>query len=298
MQNIHSVLVVGATGFLGGEVCAQLLAANKKVKAIVRSASDPSKVQALKAMGIETTVADIKNPGTLQEALDGVDAVISTASSTLSRTEGDSIETVDLQGQLNLVHAAAARGIQQFIYISFLPSPESFPLQDAKRAVEQQLLQSGINYTILRPTFFTEVWLGPHLGFDAFNGKVTVYGNGNNKISFISLRDVAAFAVASLDNPEAVNRIIELGGPEALSPAEVIAIFEQQAGRKFEVQYVPEEAIRAQHEAAPDSLQRSFSALMLTYAAGAEVPMKDTLQRIPVKLTSVKDYSRHMVAKG
>jgi uncharacterized protein YbjT (DUF2867 family) len=70
-----------------------------------------------------------------------------------------------------------------------------FPLQTAKRDVEQHLKESGLDYTILRPTFFMDVWLSEALGFDA-NAQAQIYGSGRNKISSISYHDVARFAVA------------------------------------------------------------------------------------------------------
>ena len=89
-----------------------------------------------------------------------------------------------------------------------------------------------MTYTILQPTFFMEVWLSPALGFDAAQGTAQVYGSGQHKISWISFQDVAEFAIASLDNPAARNAVIELGGPEALSPLEVVKVFEKQSGRR------------------------------------------------------------------
>lgn len=198
---------------------------------------------------------------------------------------------MDRQGQLNVVSAAEAAGVRQFIFISFLQSPEAFPLQDAKHAVEERLQQSNMAYTILRPTFFMEIWLSSHLDFDPANAAATIYGQGVNKISWISLRDVAAFAVAALDNESARNSIINLGGREALSPLEVVHLFEQQTGKKFQLQYVSEDALRAQKERATDGLQQSFAALMLTYAQGAEVPMEETLNAFSLSPLTVMAYS-------
>src|SRR2546422_3907636 len=152
----------------------------------------------------------------------------------MSRQEGDSIESVDRQGQLNLIDAAAAAGVQQLILISFSSFAPDFPLQSAKRAVEKRLRESGLIYTILQPTFFTEVWLSPALGFDAANAKAQVYGAGQNQISWISFQDVARFAVAALKSPRAKNAIIELGGPEPLSPLEVVHLAEQVTRKRFE----------------------------------------------------------------
>jgi uncharacterized protein YbjT (DUF2867 family) len=110
-----------------------------------------------------------------------------------------------------------------------------FALQRAKRAAERALAESGIAYTVLRPTMFTEVWLGPHLAFDAANASAQIFGSGQNTISWISYIDVARFAAASVDNAAANNCVMLLGGPEALSPLQVVQIFEEIGGGKFKV---------------------------------------------------------------
>lgn len=287
-----AVLVVGATGFLGGEICRQLIAKNYTVKGLVRSTSDVNKVTQLKESGVETIEGDLKNKDSLNKALRDVSVVISTVSSTLSRQEGDSIQTVDDEGQINLIDAAVQAGVSQFVYVSFSPMPDQFPLQTAKRKVEKHLIESGLNYTILQPTYFMEVWLSPSLGFDYPNFKATIYGEGKNKVSWIAIKDVASFAVASLNNAAASNRTIELGGPVALSPLEVVNIFEEAKGKKFELQFVPEEALIAQRNAAQDPLSESFAALMLGLAKGSEIDMKNTLDVFPILLMSVADYAK------
>jgi uncharacterized protein YbjT (DUF2867 family) len=290
-NNSSTVLVAGATGFLGGEICRQLLEKNIKVKGLVRTTSDANKVAQLKASGVETIEGDLKDKASLENALHGVSAIISTVSSTLSRQEGDSIQTVDDEGQINLVDAAVNAGVSQFIFISFCELGEC-PLQTAKRKVETHIRESVLNFTILRPTYFMEVWLSPALGFDYPNAKATIYGEGNNKISWIAIKDVASFAVAALDNPAANNKIIELGGPAALSPLEAVNIFETAKGTKFELQFVPKEALEAQRNAAPDPLSKSFATLMLGIANGSEIDMKNTIDVFPMRLTSVCDYAK------
>lgn len=296
MDSQDTVMVVGATGFLGMEICSQLINANKKVKGLVRATSDEKKVDALKSLGIETVTGDVKDPNSLSEAFKNVTAIISTVSSTLSRQEGDSLESVDEQGQLNVIKAAKDNGVKHVVYISFNPMPGEFPLQTYKRKVENALKESGITYTILQPTLFMEVWLGPHLGFDYINAKANIYGTGVNKNSWISLRDVATFAVASLDNEAAKNAVIELGGPDALSPLEVVKIFEEEGGKTWDVQNVPEEALQAQKDTAQDSMSISFASLMLGYAGGYTIKMEETLQNIPHKLISVRDYAKQVLA--
>jgi uncharacterized protein YbjT (DUF2867 family) len=287
-----SVLVVGATGLLGMEICRQLVQSGENVIALVRPSSDHKKITALKHLGVEIREGDLKNTKSIRKAVEGVGAVISTASSTFSRQEGDSIETVDGDGQLNLVNAAENSGVEQFIFISFFPMPLEFPLQTAKRNVENLLKESTMNYTILQPGFFMEVWLSTAVGFDFPQSKATIYGSGKNKLNWISLKDVAAFAVASLHNEAFRNSVFQLGGPEALSPLEVVRVFERQTGNNFTIDFVPLEALKAQKAAAADSFSESFAALMLSYAEGDNIDSVKSRKVYPFRMTSVADYAK------
>jgi uncharacterized protein YbjT (DUF2867 family) len=292
-------LVVGATGILGGEICRQLAAAGKPVRALVRATSDQTKVDGLKALGIETVVGDVRDRASLDAACWRITAVISTISSmphSYQAAEND-IQSVDTKGVMNLIAAAQAAGVEHMIYTSFSGNLDlDFPLRNAKRTVEQHLKQSGLRYTILRPSCFMEAWLSPAVGFDAANARATIYGTGEQALSWISFRDVARFAVASLDNPAAQNATLELGGPQALSPLEVVRIFQQASGKTFEVQHVPEQALAVQQASATDAMAQSFSGLMRCYAQGDPIDMDEVLAAFPLELTTVKDYATSVVA--
>jgi len=286
------ILIAGATGVLGSEICRLFAKQGTAIRALVRETSDPEKIARLKEMGAETAVGDLKDRGSLDKACQDIKTVVSTVSGIHGRLDGDTIARVDREGQQNLIDAAKAAGVDRFIYISFPGGTEGFPLQDAKRTTEQALMESGINYTILQPTCFMEVWLSPALGFDAVGGEARIYGTGENKISFISYKDVAKFAAAAVDNPAAKNSVIELGGPEALSPLEVVKIFERATGRKFSLQHIPEEALMQQKAATADPRAQSFAGLMLYAAEGSPIPMDETLKKFPIKLQSVEDLAR------
>jgi NADH dehydrogenase len=291
--------VVGATGLLGSEICRLLTAAGKPVTALYRAASDPTKVEALRGLGVELVQGDVRDRASLEEACRGVRAVISTASSMpFSYQSGENdIRKVDLEGLMDLIVAAQAADVPRFIYTSFSGQIDlGFPLRNAKRAVEQRLRDSGLVFTILRPSYFMEVWLSPAVGFDAAGASATIYGSGENPISWISLQDVAQFAVQAVDVPVARYATLELGGPEALTPLQVVDIFEEIVGRSFEVTRVPEEILAAQQQAATDPMQKSFVGLMRCYAQGDTIEMRDTLAEFRVGLTSLRDFAGSVIA--
>lgn len=284
---------------VGGEVCRMLREAGQPVRALVRPTSAPEKTARLADMGCELVTGDLRDRASLDAACRGVDAVICTVSAMpFSWAPPDNtIETVDLNGVKTLIDAAQAAGVRHFTHTTFSGNIDTdFSLRNAKRAAESYLKQSGMNYTILRPGYFMEIWLSPAVGFDYANAHATIYGTGHDKLSWISLGDVAKFAVASLANPAARNVTLELGGPEALSPLEVVTIFEEIGGRHFDVVHVPDEALAAQQAAAPDEMQRSFTGLMRCYAAGDPIPMADTLRAFPITMTTVRAYAARALA--
>lgn len=291
-------LIVGATGMVGTEICRLLAASGKPVTALVRASSDPAKVEKLQRLGATVVQGDLRDRISLKAACRGVDAVISTASAMpFAYTPGENTpRNTDQDGCLSLIDVAREAGVQQFVYTSFPPIAASFPLQDAKRAVEARLRESGLMHTILRPSYFTEVWLSPAVGFDHASGKATVYGTGVNAISWISFVDVAQFAVASLGNPAARNTTLELGGPEAISPRDVVKLFERVGGKTFDVTQVTVDALQGQLAGATDPMQRSFVALMLGYAGATAIDMTVTLKTFPLKLTTVEAYARSVMA--
>ena len=284
-------LVIGATGLLGHEISRRLAEAGGAVRALVRQTSDPAKRAELERLGIELVEGDLKDPASLARACAGVQSVISTASSTFSRQPGDSIESVDHKGQLALLDAAKKAGVEHFVFISFRENPRiQYPLVAAKRAVEQALKTSGMAYTILQASYFMEIWLSPALGFDVANGKVRLYGDGSRAISWVSYRDVARAAAAAVAEPTARNLVVELGGPQALSPSEVVRMFEAAGAGEIATESVPESALESQMNAATDPLQKSFAGLMLQCAGGDAIDTMASSRLFPFRMVSVSDF--------
>jgi uncharacterized protein YbjT (DUF2867 family) len=284
-------LVIGATGLLGQEICRRLTEAGGHVRALVRRTSDPAKRAEFERLGIELVDGDLKDPASLARACAGMQAVISTASSTFSRQTGDSIESVDQQGQLALVDAARTAGVDQFVFVSFRHNPHiQYPLTVAKRAVERAVAGSGMAYTILQSSYFMEIWLTPALGFDAPNGKVRLYGDGHQPVSWVSYRDVARAAAAAVSEPAARSIVVELGGPQALSPREVVRMFEAAGAGEIATESVSESALESQMNASTDPLQKSFAGLMLQCAGGDAIDVTTASRLFPFPMTSVRDY--------
>ena len=180
---------------------------------------------------------------------------------------------------MHLVNAAKTANVQRFVFVSFRHSPGlSSPLDEAKRDVESAL--SALNSTIIQASWFMEVWLSPALGFDYANKTARIYGPGTNPISWVSFQDVAEFAVLALRHPSAERQTFEFGGPEPLSPLEVVSRFQKIGGQNFQVDHVPEETSTRSIRTGDRSDAEEFAALMLGYSRGDAIDMQPVIKEL------------------
>jgi uncharacterized protein YbjT (DUF2867 family) len=278
------ILIAGASGSLGGRIVREVRARGTPVRALVRSTSNTAP---LEAGGVELAIGDLKDPASLLRACTGIETVITTAS--MSRRFDDSVENVDLQGNRNLIDAAARAGVRRFIFISALGASTGSPapLLRAKAAAEAHLQSSGMTWTTLKPNAFMDVWFSMLIEMPMFSGQpVTLIGESSRRHAFIAEQDVAAFAVAAIDNPAAENLAIALGGPEALTLREVVRAYEAAGGRSITVRSVaPGEPIPGLPE-----LVSGLAANLETF--DSVVPMEETAWVFGVSLTSVRAFAR------
>lgn len=232
------ILVVGATGQLGSLITRRLLTRGQPVRILTRA---HSAFQPLEQAGAQPVFGDLKERTSLDAACAGIDVVITTANAVL-RDGADNLQTVDTEGNRNLIDAARAAGVKQFIFVSALgvalESP--VPIFQAKAKSEAYLRASGLPYTILAPPAFMEVWVPMVVAGPLQAGQpVTLIGESRRQHSIISIKDVAAFTTAAIGHPAAMNQHLAIGGPEALSWREVVATCERVLGRSIKVESLP-----------------------------------------------------------
>jgi uncharacterized protein YbjT (DUF2867 family) len=290
-------LVVGSTGRIGGEICHLMIAKGQPVRGMVRATSDPAKIDHLKAMGVQIVTGNLCDRASLDKACQGATTVITMVTCVFSYRPGENdIQHCDLEGTINLIEAARTAGVKHFVYVSFSGNIDlDSPLRNAKRTVEQHLKDSGLSYTILRPSYYMESWLSSYARFDPANGTALIFGSGEKPISWISYKDVAKFAVESLDNPAAINTTLELGGPAALTPLQVVKVFEEAGGRPIEVTHISEADLNAAWQAGTDEISITRPALQLSYAQGDSIDMRETLKKFPMQMITVQDYARQVL---
>jgi uncharacterized protein YbjT (DUF2867 family) len=284
-------LVVGATGFVGQQIALGLQRRTGSVRGLVRGGTSNPKAAELVAAGVEIASGDLTRPDTLSGACTDIDTVICTAT-TMPTGADDGLRRVDHEGVLALIDAADRAGVKKFVYTSYTGNIRvDCPLHTAKRDCEARVLNSRMAAAILRPSYFMEMWLSPHLGFDPLGGTARIYGDGHGKVSYISALNVAEIAVAAALRATSEPVILEMGGPEPLSQLDAVRIFEQALGTTCRLEFVPMQALEEQHRST-DPLQRSFGALMIGYAQGDPIPGATAVaNEYGVELKSVAEYA-------
>lgn len=240
------ILVVGATGRLGGAIARLLLGQGKRVRILVRQDSPSTELAAqglataaesLLAAGAEIVMGDLRDRASVARAVQGIDTIVATA--TAIQRDGD-LEGVDKAGMLALVQEAQAAGVRHFIYVSVLGAAPGHPspLMDAKGTVEQALQKGGMAWTILRPAKFFEVWVANLVGMPiALQLPVTLV-EGDTPHAFVSEGDVAAYVVKSVENPRAENRSFEVAGPESYTWSQCVQAMGDAFGMDLPLRFV------------------------------------------------------------
>jgi uncharacterized protein YbjT (DUF2867 family) len=225
-----TILVTGATGKTGSEVVKALLAQDEAVRA---GAHTPEKASAMFGAGVEVARLDFGQPETFDAALAGVDRVY------LLAVTGETAADAAL---IPFVDRAQAAGVQRIVYMTArgVEMDENNPMRKVERYIEQ----SGVAYTLLRPSWFMQNF---STGFIA----PMIQGMGNiflpaadAKTSFIDARDIAAVAVAALTEAGHAGKAYALTGEQPLSYGEAAEILSQAAGKPIGYVALTDEAFR------------------------------------------------------
>ena len=212
-----TVLVTGASGFIGREVTAALVARGDRVRTLIRSARG---ADVLSGIDCELFRGDVTDQASLRSAARGCRSIVHLVS--IIEGKPAAYERVMAAGTGNLVEAAREAGVRRLIYLSALGTgPEAtVPYYRAKWAAERAIAGSGASYAILRPSFVFGPYGGvlPRLLRVARLAPVTiVLGPGTQRVQPIWIDDVVAATLLALDRDLSTERPIELAGPEAVT---------------------------------------------------------------------------------
>jgi uncharacterized protein YbjT (DUF2867 family) len=233
------ILVTGATGFVGPSIVHALRAEGREVRALVRQ---PGRASSLAALGVELAAGDVTDPVSLKAAVDGCTHVIHLVA--IIKGRPDDFHRVMTVGTQNVVAAAKAAGVERFVLMSALGTSEApaVPYYEAKLSEEREVIGSGLQYTIFRPSFI----FGPGGGALAtfmrqvrLSPVVTVIGTGAQRSQPIWRDDVAAYFARAIDDPRAASALFELGGPDTVDWDELYRTIARVLGKRRAFVHVP-----------------------------------------------------------
>jgi uncharacterized protein YbjT (DUF2867 family) len=236
------VLVVGATGQLGGVIARNLIRSGVKVRALGRNRDRLARF----GQDAEAAAVDLRDLPKLTEACRGVDQIVATANNNLGKGP-NSPSRIDLASYRNLCAAARNTGVRRLIYVSYRGVAQDAPVDifRIKWYVEDAIRRSGVRHVMLRPTAFMDIWIDQILAKGIREkGIATIFGDGNNVSNYIAVDDVADFAVKILARDDVVNEAVEAGGPSNLSLNDLATIVERRFKSSGKRRHVPVAALR------------------------------------------------------
>ncbi|HWC31466.1 MAG TPA: NAD(P)H-binding protein [Dehalococcoidia bacterium] len=239
------ILVSGGTGFVGSAVTRELLKRGEQVAVLGR---DAGKIERLFGGEAEARVGDVRKPEELASAMSGADVVINAVQIPTSPIEvprrGWTFEEVDYKGTVNQVDAAKAAGVKRFLYVSGVGVAPGSPQHwfRLKWQAEQYLINSGLEWTVVRPTwvFGPDDWaLNRLLNFTNFLPFLPFFGDGKQAMQPVFVEDLGRVIADAALAPAAANQLFEAGGPDVMTMNDVLKTALDVKGRKRFILHQP-----------------------------------------------------------
>jgi len=233
------IAITGANGFIGKEVV-KLLSKKDKLRCLVLKGEDTAE---LKGYGVEIVYGDILDKNTLISLVKGSKCVVHLAAIVTS-TDAEKIYQINLDGTRNIVEACKKNKVKRILFTSSIAAvAENLgPYGKSKIEAEKVIQESGLEYTILRPTLVYGK-NGPEFNELVSTIKklpvIPLIGGAKGKKNPVYVSDLAELIVRIIYSEKSINKVYEIGGLERLSFAELISLISQDLGvKRFRV-HVP-----------------------------------------------------------
>ena len=211
--------VTGATGQLGTLVVEELKKriSHDEIVALVRSPEKASK------LGVETRKFDYSKPEGLTDAFKGIDRLLLISSNEIGQRA---------KQHLNVIEAAWKNGVKWIVYTSLLHADtSSLSLAAEHYATEKAIIESGIEYTILRNGWYTENYTNTIR--NAVDGGAYIGSASNGRISSATRADYAEAAAVAITDEQHKGKTYELAGDDSYTLYDLAAVISKQTGKKI-----------------------------------------------------------------
>lgn len=292
---MKKILVIGASGFVGGHVAQALLANGYSVRCLARN---PSRVQDLAKTGCEIVQGDISDLASMKHALESVQAAyisIHTLSpQQASAAVGQGFMEVEMNGLRNIVTACRTNGVRRLVYVTSIgiaPDAPSVWLRERWKT-EQFLLNSGLDVTVIRPGMI--VGVGGR-GFDMMVSQakrpvsINLFGSSQQKMRNIALDDLVYYLVGVLNDPRAYGQCYDVGCDDILTNNQMVDITSEILGRHHPIKInVPQTVISAiaplieRVSKFPKGSIKGFLDSLKIDLIGDPMPIRKSLPRTPL----------------
>jgi len=231
------LLIAGCNGHVGKEIVRKCIARKIPARCFdIKPLELPG--EDISALGI--VAGDVTKLDDVRKAVIGVDVVMDVIGMR-GETKVLTHEMVEHGGMKNIIQAGKESQVKHILYTSVMGVEPNSPAMSlsAKWNTEQTLINSGIAYTIFRPSgYFVDFaeYFAPKI---KKTGAFTVVGDGSTKLQPLDPVDLAEAFIQSIGNEKVKNKIVKIAGPEVFTLAGIIALVGTVVGREAKIKKMP-----------------------------------------------------------
>jgi uncharacterized protein YbjT (DUF2867 family) len=240
------ILVTGGTGFIGRALIRHLVDLGYPVRTLIRPSQSSPKLP--RSVAVDVAVSSFSDERGLRAAMVGVDVIYHLASGEWHGPRAQLIDS-DIRGTRAVVEAGEDAGVQRIFYVSHLGADRAsaYPVLKAKGIAEEFIRRSKLDYTILR----SAIVYGPNDRFTSGLARILgvspffiMPGNGRTVLQPLWVEDLATCLTWALEDPETIDKVVDIGGPEYLTFQEIVQMVMQEAGLRRTIIHFPPPYVR------------------------------------------------------